>query len=360
MPRTQEIVRRGMGEGLHIGAQVYVSLGGRVVLDWAVGEARPGVEMTNDTLMVWWSSTKPVAAVAIAQLWERGLLKLDDAVMKFIPEFGMNGKEKITIRHLLTHTAGIRGLIGKWEEQGWDGIIAAISAMRIEPGWEVGKKAGYHTLTSWYVLGEIVRRVDGRTFEKYVREEIFLPMGMKDSWVGIPPSAYRAYGNRIGVMQNTFKGPGHAAAGETEEGTARVRPGANGRGPIRELGVFYEMMLAHGTARGNRILLPQTVEALVARHRVGLYDQTFKHVMDWGLGFIVNSAYQGAHVPYGFGPSASMRTFGHSGHQSSTGFADPEHGLAVAWVMNGTPGEKKHDERVREIDSAIYEDLGLA
>ncbi|HEX8521033.1 MAG TPA: serine hydrolase domain-containing protein [Tepidisphaeraceae bacterium] len=360
MSRTMNVVRRGMEEGVHIGGQVFVSVKGEPVLDWAVGEARPGVAMGTATLMVWMSSTKPIAAVAIAQLWEKGLLELDDLVTKFIPEFGQNGKQNITIRHLLTHTAGIRGLIGKWEEQSWDQIIAMISAMRVEPGWEVGKKAGYHTLTSWYVLGEIVRRADGRAFEKYVREEIFLPIGMTDSWVGLPGDAHRAYGDRIGLMHDTFHGEPRVLSTENEEGAARVRPGANGRGPIRELGKFYEMLLKNGLAGGKQILLPQTVEAMTARHRVGLYDQTFKHLIDWGLGIIVNSHYHGETVPYGFGPHASLRAFGHSGHQSSTGFADPEYGLAVAWVMNGMPGEKRHDLRVREINSAIYEDLDLA
>ena len=136
-----------------------------------------------------------------------------------------------------------------------------------------------------------------------------------------------------------------------------VRPGSGARGPIRELGLFYETLVRK---RGSTILSPQTVEALTARHRVGMYDHTFKHVIDWGLGFIINSNMYGVDsVPYGFGPHASMRTFGHSGNQSSTGFCDPEHGLVVSWVMNGMPGEARHQERARAINAAIYEDLGF-
>ncbi len=360
LPRTMDVLRHGIVEGLHPGAQLYVSLHGQVVADAAVGESRPGVAMGIDSLMVWMSSTKPIAAVAIAQLWEKGKLELDDRVMQHIPKFGNNGKEAITIRHLLTHTAGIRGIVGKWEQQPWDQVIDTINRMRVEAGWEVGKKAGYHQVTSWYVLGELVRRISGKAFDAYVREEIFLPIGMRDSWIGMPGSAYRAYGERIGMVLDTSKDVVRVTDLDTEEGAALVRPGANGRGPIREVGKFYEMMLNRGRARRNQILLSQTVDAMTARHRVGLYDHTFKHDMDWGLGFILNSAYHGAAtVPYGFGPHASPRTFGHSGHQSSTGFADPEKGLVVAWVVNGMAGEKKHDERVRGIDGAIYEDLGL-
>jgi CubicO group peptidase (beta-lactamase class C family) len=108
-------------------------------------------------------------------------------------------------------------------------------------------------------------------------------------------------------------------------------------------------------------LLPQTVEALVARHRAGMYDQTFKHVLDFGLGFVLNSNQYGVDtVPYGYGPAASPRTFGHSGMQSSSAFADPENGLAVAIVFNGTPGEAAHDRRIRAVLITMYEELGLS
>jgi CubicO group peptidase (beta-lactamase class C family) len=91
-----------------------------------------------------------------------------------------------------------------------------------------------------------------------------------------------------------------------------------------------------------------------------MFDETFRHIMDWGLGFMVNSNRYGANtVPYGFGKHASDETFGHSGSQSSVAFADPTHRLVVAWVCNGMPGERKHQARAREINSAIYEDLNL-
>jgi CubicO group peptidase (beta-lactamase class C family) len=367
LPRTMAAIERGRAEGLHVGAQVYASLGGRPVADLAVGRARtgPDVPMRPDTLMLWMSATKPVTAVAVAQQWERGRLDLDDPVARHVPEFGAKGKEQITIRHLLTHTAGIRALAGKWEDQPWDGIIAAICAARPEPGWEPGHKAGYHLATSWYLLGEIVRRLDGgaRSYDRYVREEIFTPLGMSDSWIGLPPERYRAYGERVGFMHDTHDprvaGPMHPL--DAEEGAAACRPGSNGRGPARELGFFYEMLLGRGARNGQRLLSPQAVEAITAPHRVGMFDHTFRHVMDWGLGFLVNSARYGADtVPYGYGPHAAPRTFGHGGSQCSTGFADPEHGLAVAIVWNGRAGEPRHDRRLRETLAALYEDVGLA
>ena len=111
LPRTTTILEEGMAAGLHIGAQVYVAHRGKSVADFAIGEARPGVAMTTDTLTLWLSACKPVGAIAIALLMERGRLGLDDPVTDFLPEFGEKGKAAVTIRHLLTHTAGLRSSI---------------------------------------------------------------------------------------------------------------------------------------------------------------------------------------------------------------------------------------------------------
>ena len=106
------------------------------------------------------------------------------------------------------------------------------------------------------------------------------------------------------------------------------------------------MLLNGGTIDGVRILSPQSVELFTLRQRIGMFDQTFRHIMDWGLGFQVSSNRYGADtVPYGYGRHASDSTFGHGGSQSSTAFADPEHGLTVAIVCNGMPGEPAHQVR---------------
>lgn len=350
-----------MEQGLHLGGQIYVSRRGEIVADGAFGETRPGEPMQRDHLVLWLSATKPVGAVAIAQLWERGRLELDDPVARHLPEFGVHGKEKITLRHLLTHTAGVRLLDVGWPRISWDEVVTRICESKIEPGWVVGEKAGYHLASSWFLLGEIIRRIDGRPFELYVRAEIFEPLGMLDSWIGMPVARFAAYGSRIAPTFNTEGGKREPRGWDSEARVTACSPGGNGRGPIHELGRFYEMLLAGGRLGDVRLLLPQTVEALTARHRVGMLDHTFRHVLDWGLGVIVNSRHYGVEsAPYGYGPHASRRTFGHSGFRSSTGFADPEHGLAVALAVNGTPDEAQHHDRFDELSAALYEDLGLA
>lgn len=362
LSRTISLIEHGLAEGLHVGAQLYVSLAGEPVADVALGFASGGVPMTTDTLMLWLSAGKPLLAVAVAQLWERALLRMDDPVARFVPEFAANGKGSVTIRHLLNHTAGFRGVATTWSTADWDTLIARICNAPLEPGWTPGRKAGYHVASSWMILGEVVRRITGRPLQEHLREALLLPLGMDDAWLSMPAERHAEYGPRIGVMHDTTKFPPTPQEWDAPEHAALLRPGGNIRGPVRQLGAFYESCLAAFDPRLNRptVLRPQTMDCLVARHRANLPDHTFKHVIDWGLGFIINSSQYGVEtLPYSFGRHASARTFGHGGAQSSTGFADPEHGLVVAVVFNGMPGEAAHNNRVREVASATYEDLGL-
>ncbi|KAB2961377.1 MAG: beta-lactamase family protein, partial [Thermoanaerobaculia bacterium] len=352
---------RGVAAGLHLGGQIRVVRAGEPVADAAFGEARPGEPMSRAHRMLWLSSTKPLAALAIAMLWERARLDLDDPVARHLPEFAAGGKEGITIRHLLTHTAGIRMLDTGWPELDWEAIVERVCARRLEPGWTPGRKAGYHLASSWFVLGELVRRLDGRRFERWVREELFEPLGATSCWVGIPPDRLAGERARIAPMFEIVPGAGARELPWLGERQLTVcSPGASGVGPLAELARVYEMLLAGGEWSGRRFLAPQTVAAVTARHRVGLLDHTFRTRLDWGLGVIVNSAHYGdASAPYGYGPHAGPRTFGHSGARSSTAFADPDAGLVVALAVNGLPDDETHRQRFERITAAIYEDLGL-
>ena len=128
---ARKAIELGIERGLHVGAQLYVSRDGQPVADLAFGLARDGVAMTPDTIMLWMSATKPITVVALAQVWERGKIALDDPVAKYIPAFGAKGKDRITIRHVLTHTGGFRPAVGPWTADPWDNIIAQICAAEI-------------------------------------------------------------------------------------------------------------------------------------------------------------------------------------------------------------------------------------
>jgi len=305
---TRTLLEDGISRGLHIGAQIYVSWRGQTVADFALGEARRGVSLTTATLMNWLSASKPVGAVAAAQLVERGMLHFDQPAE--------NG---ITLRQILTHTTTGR--------------------------------AAYAPRDGWRMLGDLVQRVDGRPFAQYVREEILAA----DSWIGLPPERYQEYGDSIGTLHNTSTGDPQPQPWDHAENAAVGDPGSGGYGPIRELGMFYESLLA------GRLLRPATVAEITKPHRTGQFDHTFQRVMNWGLGFVVDSRQSPDDVPpYGFGRHGSPRAFGHGGAQSSMAFADPAHDLVVAWLCNGMCGEPRHARRTHAINTAIYEDLGIA
>lgn len=357
LPRTAQVLRDGIDARLHLGAQIHIRLAGRTVASAAVGERRPGEPMTVDTLPLWLSAGKPLTALAIAQQVERGRLGLDEPVAVHLPEFGTAGKARLTLRHLLTHTAGFRAADALPEELPWDETIRAICQTPIDPGWLPGTTAGYQTRSSWFILAEVVRRLDGRAFAHYLRDEILLPLGLDDVWIGMPPAEYARYGPRIGTTHLTFpRDPSPHPTWDAPETVASCHPGNGTRGPADQLARFYEALLDGG--RG--IVQPATLREFVRRQRSGVFDLTFRHAVDFGLGFLLNSNRHGLETaPYGYGRHASEATFGHSGAQSSCAFADPAHRLAVAWVCNGLPGEPRHQQRQRALNNALYEDLGL-
>jgi CubicO group peptidase (beta-lactamase class C family) len=330
----------------------------------AVGEAKAGVPMRTDTLLPWFSCTKIATAVAVAQQWERGAVAhLDDTVATYIPEFAANGKHAVTVRHLLTHTAGFPKAVSQADNRrlSWEETLERIYAAPLEDGWVPGRRAAYHPVTAFQVLGEIVQRASNRPFADYVSEEVFEPLDMADSWIALPPSRYEVYEGqgRMGIM--------HAAGATVVRGLgdpdsfAKPLPSGSGIGPMADLVKLMEALRDGGVRRGERILRETTVEAMAARHRVGLHDETFGMAIDWGLGLMVNSwHYQQKPTRYGYGDHASPRTFGHGGSQSSIAFADPEAGMAVALCCNGMPGEAGNHRRTQALITALYEDLGLA
>jgi CubicO group peptidase (beta-lactamase class C family) len=361
LTRTIRSIENGIAANLHLGGQLYVSRNGQTIADLAVGEARRGVPMRPDHLMLWMSATKPVTAVAIGQMRDKGWLAFDDRVAKYIPEFAIKGKEPITIRHVLTHTGGFPRAVGPWSYDPWEKIVTEICDAPLEPGWIPGRDCGYHVASGWYVLGEIVRRLDGRPYHRYVREAIFEPLGMNDSWLGMPVERYDDFVERIVPMHfadgNALPVPHmYKYFRDAREALANCRPGGNGRGPIRELGRFYEALLDGG----RNIISGATIETLTARHTIGLKDRIFNISLDRGLGFVIDSKQYGLSAAW-YGSRCSARTFGHAGYVSSVGFADPEYGLAVALVFNGMldTAPARHDARIKAAIDALYEDLNL-
>jgi len=364
MPRMRciEHLQRGVRTGREKGCQLYASVGGREVARTALGEARPGVPLTDDTLTFWISNTKPVMGVAYGQLLERGLVALDDPVCQHLPEFGQGGKQGVTLLHLLTHTAGFRDAWRAWwpSPPFWE-VVDVICRTPQEPDWVPGKTSGYNVAAAWYVLGAVLERADGRSYRDYTRAEIFEPLGMHDCWVGMSRETHAAYADRIHEMPYLENGQWKTGeAWGTPQGVEIARPGGNGYGPVRQLVRLYEMLLGGGELDGVRLLRPETVALLTRRHTEGLPDRTFGNLpCDRGLGVVVNSRHHSSLFAW-YGTKASADSFGHQGYFSSVAFADPEHDLALGLVFSGVREDVEHTVRVVEAVDALYADLGLA
>jgi len=354
-----ETLERQRAEGFHDGAQLYVSRFGEPLLDMAIGESAPGRTLERDDVMLWYSSGKPVTTTAVLQLWERGKLGLDDRVADYIAGWGA-GKERVTIRHVLTHTGGFtmtrRGEMFD-KDVPYAEAVAGIAAHPAE--WEPGTKAGYHPTSGWKILGAIVEAIDGRPIDRYVADEVLTPAGAKQSRLGVPVEEQAALGDRLAPVH--WKG--HVLAFQDESGlrmvpyrideihnepwhVAKVEPGGGMRGPARELGRFYESLLGFGPP----ILEPRTVEVMGAVHRYGLPDVIFGgQKTPWGLG---------VQVAGGMGGGPGRRAFGHGGMGSSRGMADPDAGLVMVLVANGLPDPLRNEQRMFAFTDGVYRAFG--
>jgi CubicO group peptidase (beta-lactamase class C family) len=353
-PRTCAALETGIRDGLHLGAQLYVSRVGEVLIDEGFGEAREGVPMTRDAITLWFSAGKPLTAIAVAQLAERNLLTWKTRVAEIIPEFARGGKEHITLAHVLTHTAGLDALDPTDPALQWEEKLAKICRFALPLAWVAGERAGYSSTAGWYVLGEIVQRLTGEPIQEHVRKNILTRCAMTNSSLAFTTDELQRIRLATSVMLDTSgEDSTRAAFWNSDAGFTTPVPGGSARGPIRELGKFYEALLR------DELLQRETFDTVTARQRDGMFDETFQFKTDVSYGFILNSNLGGFQMPYGYGRAASRHTFGHSGNQSSCAFADPERQLVVAWACNGMPGERRHQQRQRAINNAIYEDFGV-
>ena len=355
-----DVLDQGLGVD-HSGYQLYASVNGEVLINAAGGSAQPDVPMTPDAITLWFSAGKPVTAVAVAQLWERRQLDLDDPVRQYVPDFG-NGKEAATIRHLLTHTGGFPFADDSLHPAPWHEMVATIAAAPAM--FAPGTTAAYHGTAAHVILGEIIRVVDGRPVEQYAADEIFAPLGMDDSFMGVPIDRLDELRPRLALVEDRLPtgGPDHIPGLEFEQFNEApvllaVSPGNTCRGPARELGVLFETLLGGGTRGGATILQPMTVEAITACHRRGMVDQTFAlnhkaphprwgQEYPWGLGIELDGNGD-------IGDRNSDRVFASSGAFSSVGFADPASGLACVIVTSGLIALQRNAERLGAVANAV-------
>ena len=362
-PRVLAVLEEGVRRHWHRGVQLYVSHRGSPLADFAFGERAPGEPLSRRARMLWLSSGKPLTVVALARLQEQSLFGWSTPVVELLPELDGAGTDGLTLEHLLTHTSGLDVAIDSgWPSMPWSDILRRITlaARRIEQ--LPGSRAAYQPALTWFLLGEVISRLTDQPFADALRELVLEPLRMLQTHNGLSPQQWETLQHDLVPVEQRKGGKLVPLQRHEPPAATSPSPGGNTWGPVAELGRLYEMLLAEGRQPdGSRFLSAKTVQTLTRPHRSGEFDHTFGHIVDFGLGVIVDSTRYGPEtVPYGFGRHASPAAFGHGGAQSSIGFADPTSGLVVAWAANGLAGEGWHQRRNRELNTAIYEDLGLA
>lgn len=349
-----------------VGAACCIYRDGAPVVDVWAGVADPatGRVWQRDTLQLVFSAAKGPTAVCIHRLAEQGRLDIDAPIARYWPEFAAAGKEHITTRMVLSHRAGLAAVDGQLsleEVLAWDPVVAAIAAE--PPQWEPGTAHGYHARSFGWILGEIIRRITGETAGRHLARTICEPLGL-DYWVGVPaaelPRCARlippaADGGAMAMLGadslavRVMTGPsglfGYDEMWNRPEVLAAEMPSSNGVGTARALARFYAACCAE--VDGIRLLRPETIRGATqvasrGPDRVVLAETCF------GLGLS---------LPPMLGSGLGEHAFGHPGAGGALAFADPEAGIAFAYVMNRMRFDPAGDPRTAALTQALYECL---
>ncbi|MEV4788730.1 serine hydrolase domain-containing protein [Streptomyces tuirus] len=367
---VREAFEENFRERGELGAAVAVTVGGETVVDlwggWAdAARSRP---WERDTLVNVWSTTKGPVALCAHLLADRGLLDLDAPVAGYWPEFAAAGKEKVLVRHLLSHRAGLAGLREPHSlEQLCDWELTTQRLAATAPWWEPGTRSGYHALTYGHLVGEVVRRVSGLRPGAFLAREVTGPLGI-DFGIGLPE---RDYGRAAELVQPAVTASSEQAAvfaqlapaavaaltnpavsadgANTPRWRAAEIPAANGHGTARAVAALYGVFAGRGTHGGHRLLSPESAERV--REGQGscrdlVLGAGFEHETEVGLGLWLS----GPDGSYGPNP----RAFGHDGFGGSCGLADPEAGVSLGYVMNRMGPRIANDPRKMALVDALY------
>ena len=377
-----EPLRRALAEvietGAEVGAALAVHVGTQPVVDlWAghtdSARTRPWDEHTIVNL---YSVGKAVTAVCALRLVERGALDLDAPVSRYWPEFAQAGKKDLPVRYLLTHQAALPAVfrpLPPGAELEWAVMTEALAAQ--EPWWEPGVGHGYHVNTYGFLIGEVVRRITGRSLGTYLRDEIATPAGI-DFFIGFGPELDARCADVVpprpgpdGEQKNvlldvdleTLTGPARMRLGayrnppnlsglgviNSRAWRAAEVPSTNGHGNARAVGRLYAALAGDGELEGVHILSRATIEMAIAEQVYG-EDLVLQRPTRFGLGFQLTMPER----RLGPGP----RSFGHFGAGGSLGFADPDAHVAFAYAMNQGRAGWQH-KHVRHLIDLVYEAL---
>lgn len=358
LSETVALLRRGMEASRHFGAQVSVRLPGDRHLQVVLGDGREGVPMTPDFLMPLYCAARPLLVLALARLSVTSGLDFDEPVTAYVPEFGQCGKQAVTIRHLLLHTSGFSAdPVVELRGESWETNVAAICAAPLHPGWAPGAEAAYQKLSYWYIVGEVVMRAAAEPLDTFLRCEILEPLGLFNTWVGMPESQYLRVLGRLGHVSQIYSADSIVPLElETSHFCCSYLP-FSPRGTMADLSRLYQFML--DPAGHGRLLPPSLVRSLTAPARVGLIDRTWTSVgnpIDWSLFSMVESR-RNDRTAQLFGRHSSDLAFGHYGMHVTVGFGDPVNGVAAAYSINSMLPPLSRVMRTQAICTAIFQDV---
>jgi len=355
--RVQDIYR----SGIHPAVSVCIRHRGQVVMDRALGHAHgngPGEEgvekvlATPQTPFCIFSASKAITAMVIHLLDDRGVLHVDDPVAEYIPEFGSNGKKWVTIRHVLTHRAGIPSLGNRANEDltrlfDWDSIVTELCEAR--PTSPPGRRLAYHAITGGFVLGEIVRRVTGRPIRRVLQDEVLDPLGFDLMNYGIArerldevaSSYFTGVPVTFPVSRVVRRALGVSIAravevSNTPEWLTSVVPSGNIVSTANELCRFFELLRCEGELDGVRVMDRRTIHRACAETSYLEMDFTLVMPVRYGVGLMLGSRWLSPYGPH------TPRAFGHIGLTNVFGWADPQRDLSVALCTSGKPLLGRH------------------
>jgi len=357
-----------------VGAAVAVMVGGRLVVDLWAGHADAALSRSwqQDTIVNVFSTTKGMTAICAHRLADQGLLDIDAPVAKYWPEFAQAGKDEIPVRYLLSHRAGlsaIRKLLPPGSAYDWERMTSALAAE--EPWWQPGSKHGYHALTFGYLVGEVVRRISGKSLGTYFSDEVAGPLGL-DFYIGLSeqddarvaemlpmplpePGEDNLIAKAFSDPQSmTFKAfanpPDLMVPGTVNSRPWRVAeiPAANGHADARSLARIYGALAQGGELDGIDVLSLGAIDRARVEQSYGDDAVLLGLPSRFGMGFMLD-------LPeHRIVPQSDI--FGHPGAGGSIGFADPEAGLGFGYVMNKmiVPPDYFTDPRWRGLVDATY------